>query len=279
VTNGTSTSDPGLLPAWARRFGWLFLIGQTIFISRIVYESTVLTCVDGPQMVGFAMIHGGHNFFLLGLPFLPFGGLFSVGMLIYGAVKKFRFSTREWMLLAALLVSLSLLFVPYRAWEHFDMNVCSSGALGDAFLLDAARTGDLELVTRLVAEGHSVNRDSGSDDTPLSSAVEGRKLEVVAFLLSKGANVNARNSLSGETPLMKAAYSGDTEMLKLLLAQGADPCTTYTYRDQENAQRIAEKKHNRAAAEYLREHSHCSLPPPLPESCANESAATCVEVH
>jgi len=157
------------------------------------------------------------------------------------------------------------------------MTVCSSGALGDAFLLDAARTGDLALVTRLVAEGHSVNRDSRSDDRPLSSAVKGKKLEVVAFLLSKGANVNARNSLSDETPLMKAAYAGDPEILKLLLAQGADPCPIN--KDNESAQLIAEKKHNQEFACYLATHYHCSLPPRLPRSCANKSDATCVEVH
>jgi hypothetical protein len=279
VTNGALSSHPGLLPAWARLCGGLFLIGQTIFISRIVYESTVLTCVNGPQMVGFSMLHGGHSFFLLGLLFLPFGALFFLVALVFGALKRFRFSPHEWILLAALWVSLSLLFVPYRAWEHLDMTVCSSGPLGDAFLLEAARLGNLSQVTKLVAEGHSVNRDSGSDDTPLSSAIKGRRAEVVAFLLSKGANVNAHNSLSGETPLMKAAYSGDTQMLELLIVQGADPCAINNEWDHENAQRIAEKRHNRAAAEYLAAHSHCSLPPPPATSCANESAATCVEVH
>jgi len=96
VANGALTSDPGLLPAWARVCGWLFLIGQTLFISRIVYESTVLTCVDGPQMVGFSMAHGGHSFFLLGLLFLPFGAFFFLVALVFGAVKRLRFSLREW---------------------------------------------------------------------------------------------------------------------------------------------------------------------------------------
>lgn len=233
--NDAAITGQHLLPRWARNSGWIFLAGQTLFIGRIVYESTVLTCADGPQMVGFAMIHGGHAFFLLGLPFLPFGALFAIGMLIFGAAKKLRFSPCEWTLLAVLVVSLSLLFVPYLAWEHFDMTVCSSGPLGDAFLLEAARTGDLQLAKRLVAEGHSVNRDSGSDDTPLSSAVKGRNLEVIAFLLSKGANVNAHNSLSGETPLMKAAYSGDTQVIELPIAQGADPCAINNKWDQKNA--------------------------------------------
>src|SRR5260370_36450106 len=122
------------------------------------------------------------------------------------------------------------------------MAVCSSGPRGDAFLLEAARLGSLGQVTRLVAEGHSVNRDSGSDDPPLSSAIKGRRADVVAFLLSKGANVNTHNSLSGETPLMKAAYSGDTQMLELLIAKGADPCAINNEWDQENAHRIAQKK-------------------------------------
>jgi hypothetical protein len=136
--NEAAITGQHLLPRWARNSGWILLAGQTLFIGRILYESTVLTCVDGPQMVGFAMIHGGHAFFLLGLLFLPFGALFAIGMLIFGAAKKLRFRPREWTLLAALVVSLSLLFVPYRAWEHFDMTVCSSGPLGDAFLLEAA---------------------------------------------------------------------------------------------------------------------------------------------
>lgn len=200
-------------------------------------------------------------------------------MLGFGALKRLRFQPREWALLAGLFVSLSLLSVPYWAWEHLDMKFCSSGPLGDAVLLDAARAGDLGLVKKLVAQGHSVNRDSGSGDTPLFSAVKGRNADVAAFLLSRGANVNARNSLGGKSPLMEAANSGDIEMLKLLLAQGADPCAIDTNWNQENARRIAEKKHNQGAAEYLASHSHCSLPPPPPTTCGNENAATCVEVH
>ena len=112
------------------------------------------------------------------------------------------------------------------------MIVCSSAPLGDAFLLEAARTGDLGLVKRLVAEGHSVNRDSGSGDTPLSSAI---------------------------------------------FAQGADPCTIN--RNNEAAQQIAEKNHNQEFVSYLVAHYHCALPPRLPSSCADQNAATCVEVH
>lgn len=229
------------------------------------------------------MAHGGPSFFLLGLVFLPIGALFFLGALILGVVKRFRFSGSEWSLLAGLFLGLTLLSVPYLAWERFDMKFCGGrGPLAEQFLRDAAITGDLGRVMKLVSEGCDFNHASGAGDTPLSNAVKGRRLEVARFLLAHGANVNGRNSLLGDTPFMEAARSGDTEMLKLLLAQGADPCATNRNVENwnlENAQRIAEKQHNRDAAEYLSAHSHCSLPLPPPTTCADQNSSNCVEVH
>jgi hypothetical protein len=254
-------------------------VGQSIFIIRIVYESTILTCANGPQMVGFALVHTGPSLFLLGLLILPFGVLFAGAMLLFGLLKKLRFSRSEWLLLGGFLLGNLLLAVPYSTWERLDMKVCSAGPLGDAFLLNAARMGELEQVMKLVVQGHSVNHEAGDGETPLSGAAQGKRLEVARFLLGKGADVNHQSHLGGETPLMDAAKSGNVEMVKLLLERGADPCTTVKYSDNDNAQRIAEKAHNAGAVEYLAAHSHCVLLPPLPTTCPSGSAASCVEVH
>lgn len=131
----------------------------------------------------------------------------------------------------------------------------------------------------MVAQGHKVNHEAAGFDTPLSAAAQGKRLDVARFLLEKGADVNHQSSLGGETSLMEAAKSGNVEMAKLLLEHGADPCSILKYSDNDNAQRIAEKNHNAAAAEYLAAHSHCVLPPPLPTACANGTSTTCVEVH
>ena len=215
----------------------------------------------------------------MGLLLLPFGFIFAAAMLAFGFFKRLRFSGSEWLLLCGFLLGILLLAVPYSTWERLDMKVCSAGPLGDAVLLDAARMGELDQVMKLVAQGHSVNHEAGDGETPLSAAAQGKRPEVARFLLGKGADVNHQSRLGGETPLMEAAKSGNVEMAKLLLERGADPCTTMKYSDNDNAQRIAEKKHNATAAEYLAAHSHCVLPPPLPTSCANGTLATCVEVH
>lgn len=56
---------------------------------------------------------------------------------------------------------------------------------------------------------------------PIHEAARVGKLERVKYLVSKGANVNARNN-AGETPLHCAAYNGHIEIAGYLLSEGAD---------------------------------------------------------
>jgi Ankyrin repeats (3 copies) len=279
VTIGPSATTAGLLPSLVRVCGWSLLAGQSILTIRIVYESTILTCGEGPQMIGFALAHTGPSIFLIGLLLLPLGLVFAAAMLVFGFFKRLRFSRSEWLLLCGFLLGILLLAVPYSAWERLDVTVCSAGPLGDALLLDEARVGDLDQVTKLVAQGHSVNHEARDGETPLSAAAQGKRLEVAEFLLGRGADVNHKSSVGGDTPLMEAAKTGNVEMAKLLLEHGADPCTVPKYQYNNNAQRIAETNHNSATAEYLAAHFRCVVPPPLPTTCPSGSAASCVEVH
>jgi ankyrin repeat protein len=57
---------------------------------------------------------------------------------------------------------------------------------------------------------------------PLHAAVASRNAEVVALLLERGADPNARQQV-GYTPLMGAASAGRTDMVQALIAAGADP--------------------------------------------------------
>ena len=120
----TATRRPSTLPSWLRVTGWVILVVQSIFIARIVYESTFLTCWNGPQMVGFALAHTAPGIFLLGIFFLPFGLLFLFVMVVFGLFKKRRFSRSEWLLLGAYASGFVFLSVPYSAWKRMDMKVC-----------------------------------------------------------------------------------------------------------------------------------------------------------
>ncbi len=58
--------------------------------------------------------------------------------------------------------------------------------------------------------------------TPIYIAAQEGQREVVALLLTHGANVNAHARIGDVTLLHVAAYRGDQEIVSLLLQHGAD---------------------------------------------------------
>ncbi|KRX95030.1 Tankyrase-1, partial [Trichinella pseudospiralis] len=134
---------------------------------------------------------------------------------------------------------------------------------GDSAILDAAKTGSLEKVKKLVtAENVSCRDGQGRNSTPLHLAAGYNNYDVAEYLINMGADVNAQDKggliplhnaasyghleiahllienngdvnaqdLWGFTPLHEAAQKGRTHLVTLLLNHGADP----TIRNQEN---------------------------------------------
>jgi hypothetical protein len=95
-----------------------------------------------------------------------------------------------------------------------------------ASLFVATRAGEVDAVARALAGGADIRSRAttlGADaETPLISAAGSGHDAVVALLLSRGAEVNARTT-SGWTALMRACNAGHTQCAKLLLDAGADP--------------------------------------------------------
>lgn len=86
----------------------------------------------------------------------------------------------------------------------------------------ASYRGDLETVKRLFEENPELINSKNSDGRfPLEMAAQTGQVEVVKFLLEKGADVSL--SRGGATALhMAALYGGKTEVITLLLEAGAD---------------------------------------------------------
>ena len=89
---------------------------------------------------------------------------------------------------------------------------------GETALMMAALRGQLEWSKKLIALGATVQRDGW---TPLHYAATGPAVEVVALMLDRGADIDAR-APNGNTPLMMAARYGSEDSVKLLVARGAD---------------------------------------------------------
>nr|WP_295079914.1 ankyrin repeat domain-containing protein [uncultured Roseateles sp.] len=89
---------------------------------------------------------------------------------------------------------------------------------GETPLMLAAIKGRLDWVQAMVKRGAPINQEGW---TPLHYACSGPDNGVAAWLISQGADINAR-SPNGSTPLMLAAGYGALDLTPVLLKAGAD---------------------------------------------------------
>jgi outer membrane protein assembly factor BamB len=92
---------------------------------------------------------------------------------------------------------------------------------GDA-LRRAAAAGDLAKVQELVAAGVPVDEPTRHGQTALFQAAEKGQLEVVRWLLDKGADAHVRERFFGQSALDVATAAGNPEILRLLLDRGVE---------------------------------------------------------
>jgi ankyrin repeat protein len=87
----------------------------------------------------------------------------------------------------------------------------------------AAQNGDLIEVKRLFALNPGIinEKDREHDTAIMKACRDCNNINVVAFLLKNGANINDRDTID-QTPLIIAAFNGCTDIVKMLLDAGAN---------------------------------------------------------
>lgn len=89
-------------------------------------------------------------------------------------------------------------------------------------LWDAATKGDLAAVKQAIEAGTDVNATTQYGNTALSYACNKGHLEIVRYLLDKGATINTKDKFYDSSPISWAVYGKHFEIAKLLLERGAD---------------------------------------------------------
>lgn len=88
-------------------------------------------------------------------------------------------------------------------------------------LIAAARSGDLEGIKSLIAEGFDVDCELKYGATALMLGAARGQEEVVKVLVAAGGKVNRRNRF-GATPLLEASEKGHVNVVRLLVELGAE---------------------------------------------------------
>jgi len=110
----------------------------------------------------------------------------------------------------------------------------------------AVKTGDLDRVKEFVEkENMNVNMSDGGvfERTPLHWAADFNQVEVMKYLVSKGAKVNAKDHY-GITPLLSAVYENHLEAARFLIEKKAD--VSIKGPDGKTAKEAAEKEQIKA---------------------------------
>ena len=85
----------------------------------------------------------------------------------------------------------------------------------------ACNGGHLQIVEYLISKGANIEAKDKNKKTPLHYACYKGHLQIVEYLISKGANIKAKDS-SENTPLHYASKMSQTDVVKYLLSNGAN---------------------------------------------------------
>jgi uncharacterized protein len=96
--------------------------------------------------------------------------------------------------------------------------------LGARPLSHAARSGHLQMVDLLLARGAPIDARNLAGATALYFAAEGSHISIAQRLMERGADVK-QTGRSGISPIAAAAYAGNDVIVEALLARGADERT------------------------------------------------------
>lgn len=205
---------------------WVLFPGAAVLAARLVFEQTYLTWRYGPQMVGFALAHGGAivmPLLMLSAALLHVWVLGSTVTLLWHRANVDRSHLLK--LALAVLVT-GVLYVPYSMWKSLVIGLGGVRQQDASFLVDAAARGDVNVVRRLLESGAPVDSIDSDGDTALKGAATTGELEAVRVLIELGADPNRPAGILGTPPLMCAAEMGHADVVAHLLRSGANPAAT-----------------------------------------------------
>lgn len=108
-----------------------------------------------------------------------------------------------------------------KVLQNKTANVNTINESGYTPLMFAAYYNQLEVIQFLLEKGAEINLESKYGTALMAATIKGHR-DAVVFLIAEGATLNNKDSY-GNTALLHSAVFNRTEIAKLLLEAGADP--------------------------------------------------------
>ena len=235
---GVSRSSIGL-PSWFLLLGLVLLVGALMLDGRLIWEMTALTWREGPQMVGFSLVHGDSATLIVAPFVLAPWVIAASASLAWRWWRQKDLDRSSWAVVITAIAAIGLFFVPQAFWTRIFVARIARSPGAVPLLLEAAGEGSLGTVRSLVARGVPINaRDRRDGQTALYHAAAGCKAKVAAFLIEGGADAGILD-FAGDSPLAVAEDRHCTDVSNLLQARGAPLVrASEAQRDEESSREI-----------------------------------------
>lgn len=201
-------------------FGWPIILLTTALAARIVWEETVLTIEQGPQMVGFSLAHSV-GALLLFAPFILLPWLVvAVAILATSIRRKSYISRWFWSSVALAILATAAVFTPSEFFQWLFIGSFAKSPYAAELMTYAAAEGNVRTVQGYLDHGVPIESRNREGSTAAYTAAVGGSVPTLALLSSRGADLNATNSY-GDSPLEAAIGMQRNEAVSFLQAHGA----------------------------------------------------------
>ena len=178
-----------------RIFGWACVVACLPMAAYGVYEQTVLTWRQGPQMLGFTLSHEHVGLLILGLfaTICLYGWVAAFILQIF--LKRARVQggagLADWAQFAIAVIALAVFLIPYGGWQWAAIEFAGPGPHAADQLVLAASKGQKHVVSALLEHGVKADARNSDAKTALDSACGAGREEIADWLVAHGADVNA----------------------------------------------------------------------------------------
>lgn len=202
------------------RIGVPAVLFTAVLTARLVWEETALTIRQGPQMIGFSLMHGPYAMIVLAPVILLVWFVIALIVLGISLWRKRSLSKWYWATFASAILIGGMLSLPGTFWQWIFIGSFAKSAHSADLMCDAAAEGSEKTVLAYLDHGVPIEAINYEGSTAMFTAAAGGSVPVLRLLLSKGANINATNSF-GDSPLEAASENQNSAAIDFLKDHGA----------------------------------------------------------
>ncbi len=104
-------------PKWFTCAGWIVYIPAFLLTLREMWEKTILTWQEGPQMIGFTMVHQYTILFLIGSAGIVLCVLWIFIAMIFLFIRRRTILIIEKIQFVVVVFTIAINFIPYSFWK------------------------------------------------------------------------------------------------------------------------------------------------------------------